>query len=256
MRGRKRNEHPDRSYHHIEMDGHRAILQTSGLATSAADPDNCLLLTTMYDEIYALLVKHDQLGEIAWDHVPFETTTVRRGHWNGYTILKHNDNRYDISVPATDPFCKIVYHAITDSFQGCFAAYLQTHDLRYAVGLLPASGLATDGPWHRDTTSHEQSYLTAFLYVNEDSDAYTEILLNSHLDTRSIQDVVQDTSYTATRVYPQRRKTLVFDGRLVHRGCGATTHAMNRKLVYMTIHSSCYVDPLYHRSAYFSADSV
>ena len=144
------------------MDRHLAILQTCGLSTSVADPEKCLILTTMYDDIYTLVVKHDHLGDIAWDHVPFDTTTVLRGYLNEYTILKHNDNRYDISIPATDPLCKIIYHAISDSFHGCFADYLKTHDLRYAVGLLPASGIATNGPWHRDTTSHEQSYLTTF----------------------------------------------------------------------------------------------
>ena len=182
------------------MDRHLSNLQTSGLSVSRADTDRCLSLTAMYDEIYALVVNQDRLSGITWDSVPFDSGTVLRGHLDGYTILKHNDHRYDISVPATHPLCLLVYQAISTSFQGCFSNYLKTNELRYAVGLLPVIGIAPDGPWHRDSASCEQSYLTTFLYLNEDSDAYTEILVNSHLDTRFVHEVLQEKSYISNIV--------------------------------------------------------
>ena len=188
-----------------------------------------------------------RLSNIEWTMVPFSPFTIQRGIIDDFIVLKHNSNRYDISLPETHQLSHQLLNIAKSTFPS-IETYIEG-EVNYKFGLLPVDGIDCGGRWHRDVSElmlSEPSYLTTFFYLNDENSSSTEFIDGSHLIiNQSLMDIVNTDDQSRFVLQPKTNQLTVFDGRIVHRGIPGTTPYTSRKLLYMTTHKKSYVDPLY-----------
>lgn len=213
-----------------------------------------------HDLIHDRVRSLDQSGQITWEYcakhgpgaplIQIARCTVPETVAT-HEILKHSGSRYDISVDGQlhHAMCQLLNTEIGD----VLTDYLKhvTVPLTYLSGILPVTGVDDSGIWHRDTyelfdTIHSTKlppwYLVCLLYLNDESDAPTELIPASHRDSRTIDDIVA----SSDRIYirPKAGQILIMDGRTVHRGGRGHCPLATRKMMYTTIYPRWYDDPV------------
>jgi len=236
----------------LRKDGY-LVHQTTQLDITALEKEHDLINRT--------IGASDQRGQIPWEHCakhgpaapPIQIARYRVPE-TGITheITKHSEARLDITVEGWihHTMCQL----LTTEMGNVLAEYFKesTIPLKYISGILPSTGADDSGIWHRDTyelftTVHSTQlppwYLVCLLYLNEESDAPTQLIPASHQDPRTVEEIVT-TTLAPLEIRPKSGQLLILDGRTVHRGGPGHRLLGARKILYTTIHPGWYTEPL------------